>query len=54
MKELIDKWKLLERLKYLNSYNEPCPEWVFKAITASEADYIFDEKAFGYELDSKD
>ena len=29
---MIDKYKLIERIRYSSKYNAPCPEWVYKAI----------------------
>lgn len=31
-KRLIDKDRLIERLRYSSNWNQPCPDWVISAI----------------------
>lgn len=47
---MIDKYKLLEALRYSNKWqwNKPCPEWVFKKIEAME-DVIYEDAIDRYE-----
>lgn len=33
---MIDKQKVLDILKYSSKWNDPCPDWVFKAIAAMD------------------
>ena len=45
---MIDKYKLIERIRYSSIYNAPCPEWVYKVIEKMPDEELKKE----YQLDS--